>query len=181
MKMTNTSGFDTAALRALVCAVHRHVATTEGRLKTWPSLHVRVFTGYGRCSHGRASLSGYRMTLRLVRGCSYSSALWLARHELYHNYGYNHRAYRDIDRRPVDAIAAALGVKLTDLLPLKETKAAKPKRDVRVVRFERAKGALKRWQTKQRRAVTAIKKLRAQIKYYERTLQMAAGEKGETQ
>jgi hypothetical protein len=48
--------------------------------------------------------------------------------------------------------------------------AKKPKPDLKTSRRQAAEAALKRWQTKQKRTETAIKKYRRKIRYYEKAL-----------
>jgi len=47
---------------------------------------------------------------------------------------------------------------------------AKPKPDVRTVRYERVLAGIRRWRSKAKRADTALKKLERQRRYYERQI-----------
>jgi hypothetical protein len=58
--------------------------------------------------------------------------------------------------------------------PLTQVREKKPKPDIKVVRYERAIASLKRWQSKAKRAETAVRRYRKQVRYYERA--MAAGD-----
>jgi hypothetical protein len=54
--------------------------------------------------------------------------------------------------------------------PIDPVREPKPKPDIRLVRYQRAVDNLKRWQTKAKRAETAMRKLRKQVRYYETAL-----------
>jgi len=44
----------------------------------------------------------------------------------------------------------------------------KPKKDVKVVRTEKVRAAIKKWERKEKLAKTKLKKLRSQLKRYEK-------------
>lgn len=53
--------------------------------------------------------------------------------------------------------------------PVKMERPSKPKVDIKVARAEKILGQIKQWETKEKRAKTALKKLRAKAAYYRTT------------
>lgn len=53
---------------------------------------------------------------------------------------------------------------------LKRPEKEKPKKDLKVIRFERVKARIAKWESRKRRAETALRKLRRTAVHYERTL-----------
>ncbi len=60
---------------------------------------------------------------------------------------------------------------------LKRSKQTKPKPDIKLVRYQRTLAKFKIWQTKEKRAKTAIKKLSRQLAYYERVTNQQEGDR----
>lgn len=99
MKIVNNTEYDTRRLRTMVCAVHKYIAKTEGRLPQWGELAVEFDYCKARkgCPLGRYRANGngrawyHNISIRLPRGFTYAFVLAdLLQHELYHLYGYKH-------------------------------------------------------------------------------------------
>lgn len=159
----NTSGYDTRALRALIVLAHRHIKKHEARnAPMWRLLEI-VVRGRDLRQHtsGCAYLGGAKMWLTLPRPTvSAREVLFLAYHELMHSFGYEHRQFRDLR---ADELAAL--VPNDRALPLER---AKPKRDAQASRIASLMARKRQWETKAKRAETALKKINRSLAYYNR-------------
>ena len=94
----NTSVYETRILKSLFCLVHNQLAKSEGRLRKWKSLRVKIRGGKRRTS-GYAYFPvwigwrghGYDMFLTLSENSSLERISQVFAHELMHNYGNDHR------------------------------------------------------------------------------------------
>lgn len=165
----NTSGYSNRALRSIICRVHSEMVKLEGRkAPNWESLRI-VVRGRKRASYttGSAYLHGrgnhrYDVVFTLPRELSERRFAWIVYHELMHTYGYVHSQYTDLSERQLDDFGFG-----HELIPLAATK----KRVARNMKAERHLSAIRRlreWQTKEKRARNAIKKLQRIIRYYDR-------------
>lgn len=129
------------------------------------------------CPYKFKFTTGNRRTRRLhgfyVINCSHG---W---RELVHSLSHRIHAKLYPGNRPHAGVHAAVEKRLTDAVigndwhhgALKrepKVRAIKPKPDPSVVRYERVLASIKRWETKAKRAATALKKLHRQKSYYQR-------------
>lgn len=172
MKITkNTSGFSTRELRGLIICAHNEIKRHERRsAPNWRDLRIVVRgRDAGTYVTGCAVLGGYGgvrggdMWMTLPRqGLTAREVVRLAYHELMHTYGYDHRAYRDLNEAelarlvPADYVLALAGRK-------------REKKDGKVARIARLIERRKRWERTQKRARTALRKIDNSLRYYERT------------
>jgi hypothetical protein len=63
---SNTTTYDTRAIRTAICVAHDRLAKTEGRLKQWKRVVVDVVYARTRVTHGCASIGGTYMKLVLM-------------------------------------------------------------------------------------------------------------------
>jgi len=180
MKMLNKTQYDTNALRSLLTEVHNLVSKTEGRLKTWGGLRVKVVTGRNGRISGYAYLTGHFMRLRIPKPETHPKPhdiAYLMEHELMHCYGYKH-SQMGVCRR--GWATAAERYKWADEMfpqgiPVKTPKVrvTPDKADIQEKRYLRVVAQVKTWTTKLKRAQTAIKKLAVRRRYYEKVLAAA--------
>lgn len=197
MKLTNSTGYDTAAMRRILVQVHNELTRYEGhRLRRWARVEVEVVKrNEGSVgTSGYAYINGIYTRLRLPRPpnnhCSVQQLIRIAWHEFLHLYGYS----KEIDGHGLgragfpspdaeDRIRHAAGFELRGgqggwPLPLKEdTPRALPltTTQLQLVRYQRVLDREAKWLTKQRRARNALKKIANQKRYYQKQLR-AAGE-----
>jgi hypothetical protein len=167
----------------VVVLVHRDLARTEGRLKSWKWLLVDVetFRAAGRRGNDFHFTRGWarghsHLMLRppaphRSSGGTYTSTFaFTVRHELLHAYGYNHGQFVDREPDNMAAIVAAVG----ERLPVRAVHAKAPPsgpagRYARVLELERA------WARKLKLAQTKLRQYRAKRRYYEGRQARAAG------
>jgi predicted SprT family Zn-dependent metalloprotease len=179
MKITNTTKWQTTQIRAIVSAVmkrspdhiKRKLIVDQYRKK----LHVKVVynrqVDQGSCS-GHAWFHSWSLTLKLPSQVvdRVDMAMVIA-HELAHTLGYKHQ----------DMTGVALWNRTgnwrelycwADELPLeKMAPKRKPKgTDLQLIRYQRLLASQARWETKAKRAKTALTKLHKQRRYYEKQL-----------
>jgi hypothetical protein len=106
----NTSNFDTKELKKLFTIVHNYIAKNHkgfGRLKGWNISHINVankvkgrkhsgcaYVGYSDMVWGLKN-KGWNMFLSLNEFETIEQIIQLYAHELYHNYGLEHKDYPD--------------------------------------------------------------------------------------
>src|SRR3990172_5024408 len=162
LTVSNETHFDTRAIRALVAAVHRWAAKDEHRAPL-RRLHVNV---------------KYARTWGQARGCVGSGHMWLfirkhdsvpmacladtIRHELMHNFGYQHSQFYE-RAVPLSAYAAVESI-YGHLLPVRITGEKLHNRPQE--RAERAQLALAYWQRRLKLATTKVKLYRRRVRYY---------------
>jgi hypothetical protein len=180
MQIVNKTHWRTGHLRAFI----QRVALGEIEAPARKALQVTVKYNrqkdQGSCS-GRASLTQPVITImvpsQVVDRVDLAHTI---AHELAHTRGMQHHQmnrnpqyYRIGNWRERYAWA--------ETMPLqRSTPKTRPKGDAQVQRYHRALASEKRWQTKLKRAQTALKKLRAKLRYYERAL-TAAGKLPKTE
>jgi hypothetical protein len=171
LRIENETHFDTRAIRALVAAVHVWAAKDEHRLPL-ERLHVSV---------------EYARTWGQARGCIGRGRMWLfirkqdsvmvdclantIRHELMHNFGYEHSQF--YDRRVPLEVHAPIIAKWGERIPVRVVRVQpKPPRAQR--NYERAVAAERRWALRLKRATTMHRKAKARLRGYERRAAMRA-------
>jgi len=176
VRLDNRTHYDTAALRSLLCAVHTGEAGHRGRLRTWDTLVVRIrYRRQGNRKYtGHAFLNGRKSVLSVPRGqldILEFAALW--RHELWHLYGLRHRDYTPtvLYCKPESVVGMVEPGTLVEVAPTK--KVVSPD-DERTARVKSLVDRLKRWESKRKRAETAITKIRRSLRYYERQIPVSS-------
>lgn len=170
----NTSPYCTRDVKRVVVAVHRQMKRLEARpAPNWKNLRLCIRTRSSGVSgwayfHGHGDHK-WDVHLSLPRsGLSEQRLAWLAYHELMHTYGYSHRQY-------TDAKPEELAQWFPSNAPMKlKTKKSKRVVPIQDVRHARVAAQLKSWTTKAKRAETAMRKLRAKLRYYERQAEKRA-------
>lgn len=192
MKLLNETRYPRRELRSIITAAYRYIAQTEGPLRYWPYTTIRIRRRITRTmivhsdvsddrefrikTHvsGRAWLNGTRAVLTIpTPDVEVASIAWVVWHEIYHLYGYRHRAFPPY---PSDDKWKALLAKFPERLTERSV-VKKVGLDSRQVRFARTLASIDRWALKLRRAETALRKLRARRNYYEKVLGVAAKRK----
>ena len=173
--ISNTSRRESAHLRSIVCRVHKHMTKLEGRkCPCWDTLRTAIGGTAKSHDSGHAFLKPggrqrHDVWLTIPHSHVYTTHQFahLVYHELMHSYGYKHSQYTNIRTSELDALFP-----LND--PIRD--AHTPKKDrpaLTDLRLARAEQSLRAWQTKAKRAETAIKKLRARINGITRRKQVA--------
>lgn len=171
MRITNKTHWRTDQLKAII----QRVADAE--LDTNDRKRLRVEAVYKKSNWRRCGLGAINgLWIRLYLNRDSVDRIQLAHtiaHEFAHNRGWRHRQMAGTLR-----YSYAEGWReyyaWAESLPLEEKEVkAKAKPDIQLVRYQRVLDAKKRWLTKAKRAATALKKLRAQERYYERALAAA--------
>ena len=167
----NTSGYDTRAIRAVIVMAHNYIRKFEGRpAPNWSRLRV-VVRGRDKGNHvtGCAALHGHGtrwdVCLTVPRpSLDARELLRLAHHELMHTYGYEHSGYVDIS----EAERAVL-IPANYKMPTPAPKAKPAPADRKARRVASLIARRKQWQTRIKRAQTALTKIRKSLRLYERT------------
>lgn len=170
MKITrNTTPFETRDVRRVICKVHAIMTKLEARpAPNWKHLRIALrgttntyVRGYAYY-HGRGAYA-WDVHLTLPAGIREQRLAWLVYHELMHTYGYKHKQYTDARDHELAAwFPEDRAIRLAaDVKP-------KAKASVQEIRHQRVVVKLAAWQTKQKRAANAIKKLKSQLRYYEK-------------
>lgn len=198
MKVTNYTRYSAVMLRALFLAVVNHVEKTLSSTTGTPlavqhraaCIRTRcvvdfVYTRNGGCS-GRASLGGGWCRIRVARNEVVLAELcWLVQHEVYHLFGVRHQAMPNAVNHWSSAGTAAAREHYSDLIDRygevvrevpKPAKVVPTTEQKRVAKLASIEERIARWQSKAKRAETALKKLRKQKRYYESQLATAAKE-----
>lgn len=174
---TNTSDIPTQFLRTVFTGVHNHLKKTEGACRAWRYLEVTVRQSQTkRNNSGRAWLRTGPMILTFSRReivfdekvypiLTTRGIAWIFYHELMHVYGYGHKQYNDIPKGELDALIVDWP-KYPPKIEVKE----KSKVDHVAKRAASVDTRIKSWESKLKRATTALKKLKAQRKYYAKKL-----------
>lgn len=197
MKVTNSTRYSGVMLRSIFLSVVSDVERvfskdlpvgTKRRAEfIREHCHVEyVYTRRGGCS-GRASLGGGWCRIRIARNeVSLAQLIWLIRHEVYHLFGVHHAAMPNAVNRWSDRGTAAAGEMHAHLLArygevVKEeplpTKRPVSVEERRVTKLTSIEARIVKWESKRKRAETALKKLQKQRRYYEGQLAQAAKEK----
>ena len=166
MRLKNATSYDGRALRSMIAATYRYVCLAEGSRHWWPHLLVEVVYSRSGAVSGYCSYNGGPMRLRLPRGgVGVDRVAWLAYHEFHHCFGYRHGSFTDAN--PADVAAIVGGLSYRDVLPVRPEKKMAPV-DLRAKRHAQVVARIETWEAKLRRAERALRKLRAQRRYYER-------------
>jgi len=170
MKIENKTKWRTDQLRAII----QRLAVEELDVEKRKKLKVEiVYLRPNARTCGLATVDGHWMRLYLPREGEVDK-IELAHtiaHEMGHLRGMQHHQMR------LSPVYSRVGewrelFAWAEAMPV-ERQAPKPKPDQQLIRFARVLAAEKRWLTKQKRAATALKKLRAQRRRYERVLTAA--------
>ncbi len=169
MKIENTTDYCTRTMRSLICAVHNHIAKTEGKYKRWRHLRVAIKpTRQQRGASGHAYYYGTYMQVNVTKTQNRHRFIQVVYHELMHIYGYRHGNFSDVSYAEIESVFGPDAD-----LPKTTDRPAKPRPDIRLVRYKRLVSRQQAWQAKLRRAQNALKKLKGQVRYYEKTLPQA--------
>jgi predicted SprT family Zn-dependent metalloprotease len=171
VKIENKTHWRTDHLRAFISRIAKEELGAEARKR----LHITVV--YNRAKDkgyvtGCAFLGGSRAWIKVPSGeVDKIDLAHVIAHELAHIRGMQHRqmTHNPQYSRVGDwrsRYAWALDMPLEKAQP-------KPKQDVQVKRYEAVLAQERRWQTKLKRAQTALKKLRPKLRRYERVLTAA--------
>jgi len=184
----NTSGRSTREIKKIFTHVHRYMKKLEGRAApNWKGLRVIIEGREDNYHSGRAYFHGHGgdwdVFLTLPRPTK-KGTLWhnkerkgqpnyygvhtlasLVYHELMHTYGYRHSEYNDITEPELNKLFP----ETYDIPAQPEPKARLAALPKWQTKYNRLLARRKTWESKQRRAKVALKKLETQIKYYERT------------
>lgn len=193
MKITNKTRYSGVVLRALILSTvtdvedvlrndNERAPLRASAIRDYCRVTV-VYTRNGGCS-GWATLNGACLRIRIQRkAVSLVELIWLIRHEVYHLFGVEHAAmadainnrsagaYNNIRERFVEHIER-YGDTLSEI-----SVAAKVKPTLEKTRSEKLTSIqerIDRWESKRKRAETAIAKLTKKQRYYEWALAKAA-------
>lgn len=173
MRVINKTKWRTDQLKAIAQRVAKDELDPEKAkrititfVSTRPKYGARAYSS-GYCSY----LGGNNIIVRLHHTLQNKTDLGMVlAHEMAHARGMNHKQMRNAPRynrvgnyREVYAWAEAMPLEV-------KPKRAKAPVDIQAVRHKRILAATKRWETKLKRAQTALKKLRAQDRYYSRAM-----------
>lgn len=169
----NTSGYDTRAIRAVIVLAHNYIKQSEKRAApNWSRLRVLVRgRDEGKHVSGRAFLGGcggyhksWDVCLTVCRPVLHARTLLaLAHHELMHVYGYEHGKFRDLtDEEQITLIPTNYEMPKPAGKPKASPDDRKAKRVASLIERQ------KQWQTRAKRAQTALKKIRKSLRHYER-------------
>lgn len=172
MRIDNRTDWRTDDLRRIFSMVLARWNRMETGRRRVPSKTLRISIVYARTSKtgsGWAYLNSGRMRLCLPRdGLDIRKVAFLFEHELAHCAGYDHKDMADLmswktaDTKRYDFVEG---------MEVRGKEAVKPpKTDVQIIRYERVIASRKRWETKLKRAQTALKKLKQKERYYEKAL-----------
>lgn len=164
MKIENETDYDGRALRSIVCGVHRWLAKTEGRLRQWSRVRIRIYYTRTRSTGGHAYLRGGFAQIGVPRpDASYRDGRWVGKeyvwsgtargakvenfvgtvwHELLHLYGYRHdsMARYEPDATEMAEICASLDLDPDEGIPLRPSLRPKEPREPVEVPDARAAG-----------------------------------------
>ena len=182
MKITNGTIYQTTALRAIILRAYAFIKESEGPLPQWQRVTWQVTYSRTRHYSGFAYYHGTLARLCLPHPATRRQSLFapqpiatetvarLVWHEAMHLYGFTHKQYPTWPPH-TDFIAglpervAVQQPKAKPVLTLTEKRSAK---------LEALETRTRAWQTKAKRAATALKKLAQQRRHLERALAKAA-------
>ena len=183
MRVINKTNWRTDQLKAIAQRVAKDELDPEKAKRmtiTFETTRPRYKRAYssGRCHY----LGGNSIIVRLHKDLQNKTDLaGTLAHEMAHARGMDHGQMRNSPRysrvgnyREIYAYAEAM--------PLEhKPRKTRPAVDIQAVRHQRTLASIKRWETKLKRAQTALKKLRAQDRYYSKALAAkAAGPREDT-
>jgi signal recognition particle subunit SEC65 len=164
MKIINQTRYRTDHLRAFVRRIAEDELSPKKR-KVAEITFVRAANS-GGWSSGHASLGGRRMKVRIPASAKKIDLAMVIAHEMAHLRGMNHKQMRGnhhYHRLPATNELYAWAEELPLEISVPKDK-AKP--DMQKVRYERVLVSIKNWQSKLKRAQTALRKLRDKERYY---------------
>jgi len=176
MKIQNTTKWNTKDLRRLILVgMKQFLQTDDWKYKL---MHVWV-KKRGKLLGGRSCVGGAIITLYLPDEFEPIQLAWLIAHELEHTIGLNHK---DIKGNFFANWKSSEELLNSDImkwaLPYlnigKKEVVVKEKKDLQIVRYERAQKVLEEKLKKFKRLQTQIKKWTTKVRYYEKVL-VAAG------
>jgi hypothetical protein len=190
MKIKNRTRYDSRVLARVFALVHSWMAKEIGhKLRQWPRLDVEVkYRNSGRLGvSGCATVGGWHMTLRLPQeriasgeGRLRTATLaWVVWHELLHTYGYRHDRFSPPAMYNTDSaerfafVVEKIGSEMVADAAVK-VKVKPTKETTQRARYDRLVANEKAWQSKLKRAQTALRKIAKRKRYYERQLSVAA-------
>jgi len=175
MKIINKTQWATRDLRRVFAAVLVRWNKIDDRKVSSRRLNnVEIVNTRWRGPSGCAYVGSGTMTIRLPKPehgpLDVFKVGFLFEHELAHCAGYGHKRMGPLNHW---TIAHSGRYDYLDGMTIEraEPKAPKPKPDRKIVNYQRAVAALKRWESKRKRAENAAKKYRAKVRRYERGLE----------
>lgn len=177
MKIKNTTKWDTQDLRSLILAGMKQFLEKDD----WKYREMLVIIRKRSKSevHGRAILGGARIKLYLSDEFEPIQLAWLIGHELNHIIGLDHAemkgsffAYWKTSEELISSDLMQWALPYLNI-KRKEVK-VKEKKDLQIVRYEKAQRVLEEKLKKFKRLQVQIKKWTTKVKYYEKVL-VAAG------
>ena len=142
---TNTSPYNTKALRKIVVQAHAYIRGHEGdNAPQWDELEI-VIRGRHKRKYmtGCAVVGGKFMRLTLPDGLTARRVLWLSYHELMHCFGYRHRQFKNIPAAELEQIIPS-----DYEIELKQKNAAKPMADVKIARMVKLQDRERLWKAR---------------------------------
>lgn len=172
MKIINQTRWRTDHLRAFVRRVAEDELSPKKR-KVAEITFVRA-SNSGGWSSGHATLHGRRMKVRVPPTPNKIDLAMVIAHEMAHLRGMNHSQMRGnalYHRFPVtNALYAWAETMPLEVQVLKD----KAKPDMQKVRYQRVVESIRNWQSKLKRAQTALRKLRDKERYYKKEFERKA-------
>jgi hypothetical protein len=174
--LKNTSAYDDAVLRKIICATHAYMVKLEGRkAPNWDNLRIKVRSkeyGWSGQSYYHGNGRGWGHDWDVFFSLSPNMTVWgivtAVYHELMHTYGYKHADYNDIPYKECAKVFPDNPKAVTWNKPPKAPKPKAEKPPAWIAKYESAVKRKKAWETKKKRAETALKKINKTIKYYEK-------------
>lgn len=169
MQITNKTDWNTADLRRVFSKVLARWNAVEVLKRRVPSKKLRIKINSTRWANysGHAYYNSGFMTLNLNKTTlDVRKVAYLFEHELAHCAGYTHKQMHQLNNWKTAGTARYAYVE-GEVIRKKEIK-PQPKVDRQALAYQRTLDSIQRWNTKAKRAATALKKLNATRKYYEK-------------
>jgi len=173
MKVINKTDYDTRYLRSLFIKCEKHEGTNH-KYRNVKVIYAHTYWVGGYAWYNSRSVVmklPKRRTIKMTNyhpgdkkievGVSNQRIAQTYIHEVGHNLGLHHK---DMPRSSTIDVSWLPD----EFIPLKKSKAAKPKPNIVEVRAIKAQKKFDEWSKKLARAKTFVKKYRAKVKYYER-------------
>lgn len=174
MKVINHSKYSSIQLRSVICAAHRSLSRTQGKMPRWNYTEIEIKRRRTDLTHrtsGHATVGGRHAVLILpAPRCTVAALYALAWHEIQHLYGYHHAnmgIYYPLESE-IKEMTSGMPEYLEEIAP-----PPKPKQNLQLLRYQTTLDRVKAWETKLKRAQHALKKLKERQRYYETTLTAA--------
>lgn len=177
MKIKNSTKWDTQDLRSLILAGMKQFLQTDDW--KYREMLVIIRKGSRPGAHGRAIIGGARIKIYLPDEFEPIRLAWLIGHELNHTIGLGHAEMKGSFfahwKASEELMTSDLMQWALPYLNIKRKEVVvKEKKDLQIIRYERAQGVLEEKLKKFKRLQTQIKKWTTKVRYYEKVL-VAAG------